>query len=170
MLHGSARDCLPRRAGKSYDWQIYPLAPPVKCDRLHTLEYFDPPQRTVCQCPSVWLHFAASPLEEAVRSELAVPPRRENLWGATPDKHCCLGPEPVSGCTFRAAVSDWQRTEEPFAGPMVRIRFPPAESPCLTQTRPMQLENRAFRFLGQADRSLRQNLKSTPTVWVCGPC
>ena len=28
---------------------------------------------------------------------------------------------------------------------MVRIRFPPAESPCLTQTRPLQVENRGFR-------------------------
>src|SRR6516164_10494170 len=27
----------------------------------------------------------------------------------------------------------------------VRIHLPPAESPCLTQTRPMQVENRAFR-------------------------
>jgi hypothetical protein len=33
---GSARDCLPRREGRSYDRQIYPLAPPAKCDRLHT--------------------------------------------------------------------------------------------------------------------------------------
>src|SRR6516162_7855013 len=30
-------------------------------------------------------------------------------------------------------------------GPTVRIRFPPAESPCLTQTRPLQVENRGFR-------------------------
>jgi hypothetical protein len=45
-------------------------------------------------------------------------------------KHWCLGPEPVSGSAVRAAVSDWQRPEEPFAGagPMVRIRFPPAVS------------------------------------------
>ena len=28
---------------------------------------------------------------------------------------------------------------------MVRIRFPPAASPCLTQTRPLQVENRGFR-------------------------
>src|SRR6516225_5990954 len=35
--------------------------------------------------------------------------------------------------------------EPPREGPMVRIRAPPAESPCLTQTRPMQVENRAFR-------------------------
>src|SRR6516162_5723745 len=27
----------------------------------------------------------------------------------------------------------------------VRIHLPPAESPCLTQTRPLQVENRAFR-------------------------
>jgi hypothetical protein len=62
--------------------------------------------------------------------ELAVPPRRERLWAATPGKHCRFGPEPVSGSAFRAAVSDWQRPEEPFAGagPMVRIRFPPAVS------------------------------------------
>src|SRR3984893_15963719 len=45
-------------------------------------------------------------------------------------KHCRFGPEPVSGSAFRAAVSDWQSPEEPFAGagPMVRIRFPPAAS------------------------------------------
>jgi hypothetical protein len=68
-----------------------------------------------------------SPLEED-GFELAVPPRRERLWGATPGKHRRLGPEPVSGSAFRAAVSDWQRPEEPFAGagPMIRIRFPPA--------------------------------------------
>jgi hypothetical protein len=38
--------------------------------------------------------------------------------------------EPVSGSAFCAAVSDWQRREEPFAGagPMVRIWFPPAKS------------------------------------------
>jgi hypothetical protein len=55
-------------------------------------------------------------------------PRRERLWRATPGKHRRLGPEPVSGSAFRAAVSDWQRPEEPFAGagPMVRIRLPPA--------------------------------------------
>jgi hypothetical protein len=41
-----------------------------------------------------------------------------------------FGPEPVSGAAFRAAVSDWQRPEEPFAGagPMVRIRLSPAKS------------------------------------------
>jgi len=32
-----------------------------------------------------------------------------------------------------------------FAGPMVRICLPPAASPCLTQTRPLQVENRGFR-------------------------
>jgi hypothetical protein len=47
--------------------------------------------------------------------------------GYSSRKHCRFGPEPVSGSAFRAAVSDWQRPEEPFAGagPMVRIRFPP---------------------------------------------
>src|SRR5439155_12911573 len=66
--------------------------------------------------------------------ELTVPPRRERLWAATPGKHCRFGPEAVSGSTFRAAVPDWQRPEEPFAGagPMVRIRFPPAASPVRT--------------------------------------
>ena len=49
-----------------------------------------------------------SPLEED-GFELAVPPRRERLWAATPGKHCRFGPEPVSGSAFRAAVSDWQR-------------------------------------------------------------
>jgi hypothetical protein len=63
--------------------------------------------------------------------------------GATPGKHWRFGPEPVSGSAFRAAVSDWQRLEEPFAGagPMVRIRFPPAVSPC-------KLAHRAARMLG----------------------
>src|SRR5215469_5726643 len=77
--------------------------------------------------------FVDSPLEED-GFELAVPPRRERLWGATPGKHCRLGPEPVSGSAFRAAVSDWQRPEEPFAGaePMVRIRFPQALNPLRT--------------------------------------
>src|SRR5580700_3594276 len=71
-----------------------------------------------------------SPLEED-GFELAVPPRWERLWEATPGKHCRFGPEPVSGSAFGAAVSDWQRPEEPFAGagPMVRIRLPPGESP-----------------------------------------
>ena len=70
-----------------------------------------------------------SPLEDD-GFELTVPPRRERLWAATPGKHCRFGPEPVSGSAFRAAVSDWQRPEEPFAGaePMVRIRFPPEVS------------------------------------------
>jgi len=40
--------------------------------------------------------------------ELAVPPRRERLWAATPGKHCRFGPEPVSGSAFHAPVSDWQ--------------------------------------------------------------
>src|SRR4029077_4727124 len=72
---------------------------------------------------------ADSPLEED-GFELAVPPRRERLWAATPGKHCRFGLEPVSDSAFRAAVSDWQRPEAPFAGagPMVRIRIPPAAS------------------------------------------
>jgi len=41
--------------------------------------------------------------------ELAVPPRRERLWGATPGKHRRLGPEPVSGSAFRAAVRRCRR-------------------------------------------------------------
>jgi CheY-like chemotaxis protein len=74
-----------------------------------------------------------SPLEED-GFELAVPPRRERLWAATPGKHCRFGLEPVSGSAFRAAVSDWQRPEEPFAGagPMVRICLPPVASPVRT--------------------------------------
>ena len=39
-------------------------------------------------------------------SAVAVPPRRERLWGASPDKDCRFGPEPVSGSAFRAAVSN----------------------------------------------------------------
>jgi hypothetical protein len=74
-------------------------------------------------------------LLEGTGFELAVPPRRERLWAATPGKHCRFGPEPVSGSAFRVAVSDWRRPEEPFAGagPMVRIRFPPAGSPLRTR-------------------------------------
>jgi len=56
-----------------------------------------------------------SPLEED-GFELAVPPRRERLWEATPGKLCRLGPEPVSGSALRAAVSDWQRSDESFRG------------------------------------------------------
>jgi hypothetical protein len=76
------------------------------------------------------VRFVADSLLEEDRFELAVPPRRERLWAATPGKHCRFGPELVSDCAFGAAVSDWQRPEEPFAGagPMVRIRFPPAAS------------------------------------------
>jgi hypothetical protein len=58
---------------------------------------------------------ADSPLEEDGFG-LAVPPRRERLWAATPGKHCRFGPEPVSGYAFRVAVSDWRRPEGPFAG------------------------------------------------------
>jgi len=72
-----------------------------------------------------------SPAEED-GFELAVPPRRERLWAATPGKHCRFGPQPVSGSAFHAAVL--ASSEEPFAGagPMVRIRFPPAASPLRT--------------------------------------
>jgi hypothetical protein len=58
------------------------------------------------------LDFADSPLEED-GFEPSVPPRRQRLWAATPGKHCRFGLEPVSGSAFRAAVSDWQRREEP---------------------------------------------------------
>jgi len=65
--------------------------------------------------------------------------KRERPGGATPGKHWRLGPEPVSGSAFGAAVSDWQRPEEPFAGagPKVRIHLPPAKSPrTLSSARP----------------------------------
>ena len=70
--------------------------------------------------------------------ELAVPPRRERLWGATPGKHCRLRPEPVSGSALRAAVSDWQHPDEPFAGagPMVRIALSPLRTWFLAPTSP----------------------------------
>ena len=45
-----------------------------------------------------------SPLEED-GFELAVPPRNEKLWAATPGKHCRFGPKSVSGSAFRTAVS-----------------------------------------------------------------
>ena len=71
-------------------------------------------------------NFVADSLLEEDGFELAVPPRRERLWAATPGKHCRFGPEPVGGSAFRAAVSDWQRPDEPCAGaePIVRIRSP----------------------------------------------
>jgi hypothetical protein len=89
---------------------------------------------------------ADSPLEEDGFG-LAVPPRRERLWAATPGKHCRFGPEPVSGSAFGAAVSDWQRPEEPFAGagPMVRIHLPPAESLSLSRIRFRRSRTPAFR-------------------------
>jgi hypothetical protein len=59
------------------------------------------------------------PLEED-GFELAVPPRRERLWAATPGKHCRFGPELVSGSAFRAAFADWQRPEEPLLMPAPR--------------------------------------------------
>src|SRR5262244_2448057 len=78
--------------------------------------------------------FVADSALEGTGFELAVPPRRERRCGTTSGKHCRLGPEPISGSPFRAAVSDWQRPEEPFAGagPMVRIHLPPAPSPVRT--------------------------------------
>ena len=66
--------------------------------------------------------------------------RVEQDWAA----RSRLGPEPVSGSAFPAAVSDWKRPEA-GAGPMVRIRFPPTESPVSNRTRPLQVENRGFR-------------------------
>jgi hypothetical protein len=84
---------------------------------------------TTPDMPSEHLFIVDSPLE-GTGFEPSVPPQRERLWAATPGKHCRFGPEPVSGSAFRAAVADWQRPEERFAGagPMVRIRFPPAAS------------------------------------------
>jgi hypothetical protein len=93
-------------------WPFVPLTSPPAAD--------EPPK----------VRFAIDSSLEEDGFELAVPPRRERLWAATPGKHCRFGPEPVSGSAFRAAVSDWQRPEEPFAGagPMVRIHLPPPES------------------------------------------
>jgi hypothetical protein len=93
------------------------------------------------------VRFAPDSALEEDGFELAVPPRRERLWAVTPGKHCRFGLEPVSGSAFRAAVSDWQRREEPFAGagPMVRIRFSPAASPSLHRIRFRRSRNPAFR-------------------------
>jgi hypothetical protein len=44
------------------------------------------------------------------------PSAKGKAVGSHSGKHCRFGPEPVSGSAFRAAVSDWQRPEEPFAG------------------------------------------------------
>ena len=91
-----------------------PLAPAaMHCGhRQHSVSHAKPRYGGASERRSVHLHgpsmveFAPdSPLEED-GFELAVPPRMERLWGATPGKHCRLGPEPVSGSTFRAAVSD----------------------------------------------------------------
>ena len=46
--------------------------------------------------------------------------------------------------TFRA-WSTGSKPPQPLEGPRFRIPFPPPESPCLTQTRPLQVENRGFR-------------------------
>ena len=58
------------------------------------------------------------------------PTTKRKAMGNDPSKHRRLGPGPVSGFAFRVAVSNWQRPEEPFAGagPMVRLRLPPARS------------------------------------------
>src|SRR6516165_3070330 len=64
------------------------------------------------------------------RIQLAVPPRRERLWGATPGKHRRLGPEPVSGSAFRAAVpiGNAQKSLSQERDRWFRVRFSPAES------------------------------------------
>src|SRR6516165_7280251 len=98
---------------------------PTIAPRTRTKRWVNAPQ--LRRTPRDWF-VAGSALEEA-GFELAVPPRRERLWGTTPGKHRRLGPGPVRGSAFRIAVSNWQRPEEPFAGAgPVRIRFPPAES------------------------------------------
>jgi hypothetical protein len=99
----------------------------------------------------------------------SLPPRRERLWAATPGKHCRFGLEPVSGSAFRAAVSDWQCREEPFAGagPMVRILLPPAESHQrteLSEFRPSARGKAAFRWSAHAARVISsRSWSTTPT-------
>src|SRR6516225_11228684 len=75
---------------------------------------------------------------EETRFELAVPPRRERLWGATPGKHCRLGPKPCKWLHLSC-----RRLGMAGAGPMVRIRFPPAKSQ--QQTRFRHLRHEGFR-------------------------
>ena len=56
-----------------------------------------------------------------------------------------------------------------YAVPMVRIHLPPAESPCLTQTRPMQVENRRFRallWLTQLRRGFGHREASVSGLWA----
>jgi hypothetical protein len=50
-----------------------------------------------------------------------------------------------SSAPFKSLRVSTKTTRFSHEGPMVRIRLPPAESPCLTQTRPLQVENRGFR-------------------------
>ena len=45
-------------------------------------------------------------------------------------------------------------------GPGVCIRFAPAESPCLTQTRPLQVENRGFRAGVRANQATMRERKT----------
>ena len=89
----------------------------------HVLEYFDPPEsrRTVCRCPSVWLHFADSPLEED-GFELSVP--REIGYGFG-------GFGPFSGAFGSPVGRDPSpKGTHPLATRTlkVRIHLPPAES------------------------------------------
>ena len=82
--------------------------------------------------------------------EPSVPPRKRRPSREAPrptivvsrNGLCLMTPSSLSVWHLSSATA-----ERPFtrAGPMVRIRFPPAESPCLTQTRPLQVENRGFR-------------------------
>jgi hypothetical protein len=51
----------------------------------------------------------------------------------------------ASDFSFRRVVDGGAQGVAGLREPMVRIHFPPAESPCLTQTRPLQVENRGFR-------------------------
>jgi len=105
-----------------------------------------------------------SPAEED-GFELAVPPRRERLWAATPGKHCRFGPQPVSGSTFHAAVL--ASSEGPFAGagPMVRIRFPPAESLQTFGSRSRRpADYRGDRLRGQDFRRCRARASGTGSL------
>ena len=70
---------------------------------------------------------------------------------------------PVSGSAFHAAVL--ASSEEPFAGagPMVRIRFPPAES--RLRTRFLQRRVRGLLFAARQDRLLTDHRERCENGW-----
>jgi hypothetical protein len=93
---------------------------------------------------------AATPARKAGVLDLRkrMRPRETLCWRKTGSNHRSLSVESICLDTVlppgagKKACSEEHST---FGGLAVRISFPPAESPCLTQTRPLQVENCGFR-------------------------